>query len=204
MPKHCDSKSHDRQPRPLRLPHLLLRQRRQLHRLIRSLEQRLQIGVGERGDGLRRLDCGFDLHLAGMGLGRQQPGRGQGNNGVFQWHDTLISFHDDNMPRKTPEAPSGSASPPPNLARSGPHARCARFFARPVPCPYSPEGVQPVHPQFRPAVARGVGLERGVQRVALVEAVARAQDEIGGRAIDALGRAVEPVGLAARPLHAAA
>jgi len=40
---------------------------------------------------LRRLDCGFDLHFAGMGLDGQQPGRGQGNNGVFQLHDNSLS-----------------------------------------------------------------------------------------------------------------
>jgi len=47
-----------------------------------------------------------------MGLDGRQPGRGQGNNGVFQLHETLLSFHDDDMPRKTSEAPSGGAATP--------------------------------------------------------------------------------------------
>jgi len=84
-PKTNCSSNRKIHPSPLRLPHLLLRQRRQLHRLARLLlEHRLDVGVRKGRRRGRLCTDRFDDRFTGPGIGRQHPGRSQGNNGVFQ------------------------------------------------------------------------------------------------------------------------
>lgn len=62
--------------------------------------------------------------------------------------------------------------------------------------------VEPTHPHFGTASPGSIDLECGVDGVAFVDAIAHAQQQIGGGARGAQGQAVALFGLAAGPLHA--